>query len=219
MYIKSLTIAAVVSTVAAQNATAPSFCDKYTTALFMNNTAENQLKLLTAVVNTAVIGNCESIDPQSYKSMILTIHRQRVQDRQSCRRYPCEGRIHGRGSRSPSILQWWSQVEQQRWIKRRGRQLSRRWWSCSLDDGHGIKRHQLSSTVHIPPQQSSSTITNSSRLLLTHLYEYFGSLLQCSQQGGKEYPAYAGFGSQYDVHKYVFPFPHQHLPLNTNPHP
>merc|ERR1711964_709005 len=51
---KSLALAAI-STVTAQNTT--SFCDKYTTALFTNNTAENQLMLLTAVVNTAVIGN------------------------------------------------------------------------------------------------------------------------------------------------------------------
>merc|ERR1711964_964523 len=51
---KSLALAAAI-TVTAQNTT--SFCDKYTTALFTNNTAENQLTLLTAVVNTAVIGN------------------------------------------------------------------------------------------------------------------------------------------------------------------
>ena len=34
-----------------------SLCDKYTTALFTNNTAENQLTLITLVVNTAIIGN------------------------------------------------------------------------------------------------------------------------------------------------------------------
>jgi hypothetical protein len=32
-------------------------CDKYTPALFVNNTAENQLALITAVVNRAVLGN------------------------------------------------------------------------------------------------------------------------------------------------------------------
>ncbi|KAJ3275084.1 hypothetical protein HDV01_001223 [Terramyces sp. JEL0728] len=32
-------------------------CDKYTTALFKDNTEDNQLKLLTALVNTVVIGN------------------------------------------------------------------------------------------------------------------------------------------------------------------
>lgn len=34
-----------------------SICDKYTTALLKNNTAENQYTLMTLLVNTAVIGN------------------------------------------------------------------------------------------------------------------------------------------------------------------
>lgn len=34
-----------------------SLCDKYTTALLMENNATNQQTLLTLVVNTAVIGN------------------------------------------------------------------------------------------------------------------------------------------------------------------
>lgn len=34
-----------------------SICDKYTTAVFKKNTPQNQEKLLTIVVNTAVIGN------------------------------------------------------------------------------------------------------------------------------------------------------------------
>lgn len=55
MHLKLLAFAAAASTVAAQQ---PSFCDKYTTALFTDNTAANQYKLLVAVVNTAVIGNC-----------------------------------------------------------------------------------------------------------------------------------------------------------------
>lgn len=41
----------------AQRPTNTSICDYYTTALLMNNTAANQLLLLTLVVNTAVIGN------------------------------------------------------------------------------------------------------------------------------------------------------------------
>ncbi|KAI8610541.1 hypothetical protein BC830DRAFT_1260985 [Chytriomyces sp. MP71] len=35
----------------------PSICDKYTVALFKDNTEANQFALLTALVNTAVIGN------------------------------------------------------------------------------------------------------------------------------------------------------------------
>jgi hypothetical protein len=46
-------LAASVSLVAGQT----SLCDKYTTALLKNNTAENQLTVITLVVNTALIGN------------------------------------------------------------------------------------------------------------------------------------------------------------------
>ncbi|KAJ3037418.1 hypothetical protein HDV00_001725 [Rhizophlyctis rosea] len=53
MLLKSLCLAVLVATASA----ADSFCDKYTTALFTNNTGENQLKLMTVVVNTVVIGN------------------------------------------------------------------------------------------------------------------------------------------------------------------
>lgn len=43
--------------VTAQRPSNTSVCDYYTTALLMNKTAENQMTLLTLVVNTAVIGN------------------------------------------------------------------------------------------------------------------------------------------------------------------
>lgn len=43
--------------VVAQRPSNMSICDYYTTALLMNNTAENQMTLLILVVNTAVIGN------------------------------------------------------------------------------------------------------------------------------------------------------------------
>ncbi|KAI9794257.1 MAG: hypothetical protein M1816_006183 [Peltula sp. TS41687] len=47
----------LVGNVAAQRPSNISICDYYTTALLKDNTAENQAKLLTLVVNTAVIGN------------------------------------------------------------------------------------------------------------------------------------------------------------------
>ncbi|KAL1306777.1 hypothetical protein AAFC00_005438 [Neodothiora populina] len=37
-------------------------------------------------------------------------------------------------------------------------------------------------------------------MLLTHLYQYFGALLGCSATG---FPAYAGFGSQASVHRFM----------------
>jgi hypothetical protein len=58
MFFKALTVAAAaVSTVYAQRPSNMSICDYYTTGLLTNNTAENQLTVLTLIVNTAVIGN------------------------------------------------------------------------------------------------------------------------------------------------------------------
>lgn len=41
----------------AQRPSSIPICDYYTTALLKDNTAANQLKLLTLIVNTALIGN------------------------------------------------------------------------------------------------------------------------------------------------------------------
>ena len=40
-------------------------------------------------------------------------------------------------------------------------------------------------------------------MLLTHLYEFFGTLLGCSHVGMAGFDAYAGDASMYEVHKYV----------------
>lgn len=40
-------------------------------------------------------------------------------------------------------------------------------------------------------------------MLLTHLYEFFGSLLSCSEIGMAGFSAYMGDSSMYEVHKYV----------------
>lgn len=39
--------------------------------------------------------------------------------------------------------------------------------------------------------------------LLTHLYQFFGSLLGCSQQGLPGFDAYDGQASMYEVHKFM----------------
>ncbi len=60
MQFKQLTVAlAAVSAASAQRPSNVSICDYYTTALLKNNTAANQLTLLTLIVNTVVIGNCK----------------------------------------------------------------------------------------------------------------------------------------------------------------
>ena len=65
MHFSKATLAlAAASSVLAQRPTNTPVCDYYTTALLKNNTAENQLTLLTLLVNTVVIGNCRLIpDP------------------------------------------------------------------------------------------------------------------------------------------------------------
>lgn len=59
MLFKSLaTVAALLGAAGAQmRPNETSICDFYTTAALKNNTAENQLTLLTLLVNTVVIGN------------------------------------------------------------------------------------------------------------------------------------------------------------------
>jgi hypothetical protein len=57
MLVKALAILAAVGSAVAQRPADTSICDYYTTALLKNNTAANQMTLLTLVVNTAVIGN------------------------------------------------------------------------------------------------------------------------------------------------------------------
>ncbi|KAK1976585.1 hypothetical protein LZ30DRAFT_734242 [Colletotrichum cereale] len=39
--------------------------------------------------------------------------------------------------------------------------------------------------------------------LLTHLYQFFGALLGCSQYGMTGFPGYTGFASMYEVHKFM----------------
>lgn len=45
--------------------------------------------------------------------------------------------------------------------------------------------------------------TSNQYFLLTHLYEFFGSLLGCSQVGMAGFPAYDGVSSMYEVHKFM----------------
>lgn len=47
------------SAVSAQRPADTPICDYYTTALLKENTAANQLTVLTLLVNTVVIGNCQ----------------------------------------------------------------------------------------------------------------------------------------------------------------
>jgi hypothetical protein len=57
--------------VLAQRPTNTSVCDYYTTALLKENTAANQLTLLTLLVNTVVIGNCK-VSARDTRGILLT---------------------------------------------------------------------------------------------------------------------------------------------------
>jgi len=167
MYMKSLALAAAISTVTAQNTT--SFCDKYTTALFTNNTAENQLMLLTAVVNTAVIGNYSESKTGKAVSGILA-----------------KGTYEGV---EVDLLPYFN-----------GGLLS-----TNRGGSSGVAVNFLDGGGAAPLMMNMPANSTDSRqyMLLTHLYEYFGSLLQCSMQGNSAYPAYSGDASQYEVHKFM----------------
>ncbi|KAJ4409419.1 hypothetical protein N0V82_009486 [Gnomoniopsis sp. IMI 355080] len=45
--------------------------------------------------------------------------------------------------------------------------------------------------------------TSNQYFLLTHLYQFFGSLLGCSDYGMAGFPAYSGHASMYQVHKFM----------------
>lgn len=45
--------------------------------------------------------------------------------------------------------------------------------------------------------------TSNQYFLLTHLYQFFGSLLGCSEYGMGAFPAYGGYPSMYEVHKFM----------------
>lgn len=60
MQVKKTIIAlSATSLASAQRPADTPVCDYYTTAVLKENTAENQLALLTVLVNTVVIGNCQ----------------------------------------------------------------------------------------------------------------------------------------------------------------
>ena len=90
MLYKSLALTAVAATsVLAQTRPANvSICDWYTTALLKENTAENQLKVLTLVVNTAVIGNCTFCFPLPHSIKLTQVNSHPQCHEHQCSRHP-----------------------------------------------------------------------------------------------------------------------------------
>lgn len=59
MRFSRVVLAAAVTAARAERPNDVSICDYYTKALLNENTPQNQATLLTVLVNTVVIGNCE----------------------------------------------------------------------------------------------------------------------------------------------------------------
>jgi hypothetical protein len=160
----------VVPLVAAQRPSNESICDYYTTALLKNNTAENQMTILTLVVNTAVIGNYTQ---------------------------PNVG-IMVPGILASGQMQDGVEVDLLKYFNGSIMSTNRNGVASSvnfLGDGGAT-----------PLMKNMPANTNSSAqyFLLTHLYQYFGTLLGCSMQGmGSTFGAYAGDASMYQVHKFM----------------
>jgi len=168
MFFKALVIAAAISGAVAQRPENTSICDYYTTALLTNNTADNQLLLLTLVVNTAVIGNYTQPNHNAVPGILTP------------------GEVNG------------TQVDLLPYFN--GSLLSSNGGGSSgvsmnfLDDGGAAPL-----LMNKPANGTSSN----QYTLLTHLYEYFGSVLGCSMQGMPGYSAYDGDVSMYQVHKFM----------------
>lgn len=114
-------------------------CDTYTTALFTNNNSTNQLSLITAVVNLAVLG-----DPALNVSGILS----------------------SEGGLAPIFA----------------------------GAGPTTNRGGVAVTINFLDGASNQ------RVLLEHLYQFFGSLIGCTAAG---FPVYGGVPDMLQVHRFM----------------
>ncbi|GAM91249.1 hypothetical protein ANO11243_092960 [Dothideomycetidae sp. 11243] len=163
----SLTLAAAAGVATAQRPTNTSICDYYTTGVFMDNTGANQYKLVSAVVNRAVIGN-KTANP------MLT-------------------GIVGAGTYNGAQVNLAPYFTGALNSTNNGGMMGE---SVNfLDDG--------GATPIMNGMPSNGNMTSNQYLLLTHLYQFFGALLGCTDYGMTGYPAYAGVGSMYEVHKFM----------------
>ncbi|KAL7791529.1 hypothetical protein V8C37DRAFT_382001 [Trichoderma ceciliae] len=169
MRLSSILLVLTASAANAQRPTNVSICDYYTKALLKENTADNQLTLLTLLVNTVVIGNYTAPNVGVKVPGILA-----------------PGQINGK---AVNLLPYFNG------------QLA----STNTGGSHGESVNFLDSGGAAPLMKNKPANDNSSRqyFLLTHLYQFFGSLLSCTQQGMPGFPAYSGRASLYQVHKFM----------------
>ncbi|KAH7134542.1 hypothetical protein B0J13DRAFT_641053 [Dactylonectria estremocensis] len=164
----ALAATAVVSATAQRPSDTP-ICDYYTTALLKNNTAENQLTLLTLLVNTVVIGNYTEPNVGIKVPGILAPGKINDTDVNLLPYFDGELASSNRGGKKGVAVNF-------------------------LDGGGAAPLMK-----NKPAEDDSSN----QYFLLTHLYQFFGSLLGCSMQGMSGFDAYTSESSMYKVHKFM----------------
>ncbi|GAP83484.1 hypothetical protein SAMD00023353_0201500 [Rosellinia necatrix] len=77
--------------------------------------------------------------------------------------------------------------------------------STNKGGDHGVSVNFLDDGGAEPLKKNKPANTDKSAqyFLITHLYQFFGSLLGCSQQGMPGFDAYSGEASMYEVHKFM----------------
>ncbi|KAH6997459.1 hypothetical protein EDB80DRAFT_652601 [Ilyonectria destructans] len=161
--------ATAVAAVSAQRPSDTPICDYYTTALLKNNTAENQLTLLTLLVNTVVIGNYTQPNVGVVVPGILAPGKINKTDVNLLPYFSGELASTNRGGKTGE--------------------------SVNFLDGGAAKP--------LMKNMAADDKTSNQYFLLTHLYQFFGSLLGCSEQGMSGFDAYKGESSMYSVHKFM----------------
>lgn len=166
MLFRCLALLGAIGSAMAQRPSGTSICDYYTTALLKDNTAANQYKVLTLVVNTALIGNYTKpnvgialpgiLNPGMYNGVAINLLP-----------YFDGGFKSTNTNNMPSVMTF-------------------------LDGGAAAALMQS-----LPAFDN----TSNQYFLVTHLYEFFGLLLGCSQVGSADFPAYGGDPNMYNVHK------------------
>lgn len=165
MRFSTLATAAAATLVAAEDM---SLCGKYTAALFKEDTAANEAKLLTALVNTVVIGNYT--ESKTGKA-IPGILKPGMQD-----------------GKEVNLAPYFSGA-----------------LKSSNEGGKAVCKNFLDGGAAEPLMKNmpANDKTSNQYFLLTHLYKFFGMLLQCPHQNDPAFGAYDGDASMYEVHKFM----------------
>ena len=155
------TIAAASALADAQRPANMSICDYYTTALLKNNTAENQLTVLTLLVNTVVIGNYTKPNIPGIKFpdlMVPGILAKGMVGNESVNLVPYFNGGLASSNRNEKAV------------------------AVNFLDGGGA----APLLMNMPANDK----TSNQYFLLTHLYQFFGVALGCTMQGKSDaYPA------------------------------